>query len=93
MWSVPNVKEMLTKIHVNLLEVYPSKIELKVGEVYSLKNLRVIARHSERSIVAHAPIALSYSQYVLCYDNCNQGWEEIEPRGLLKLKIGITKQT
>ena len=80
MWTVPNIKEMLTNIHVNSLEVYPAKIELKVGEVVSLKNLRVVARDTEGHIVAHAPIALSYSQYVLCYDDCNQGWEEIEPR-------------
>lgn len=38
MWTVITIKEMLTKIHVNSLEVYPPKIELKVGEVYSLKN-------------------------------------------------------
>lgn len=80
MWTVITIKEMLTKIHVNSLEVYPPKIELKVGEVYSLKNLRVTARNADAQIVEHAPIFLAYSQYVLCYDNCNQGWGEIEPR-------------
>lgn len=80
MWTVPTIKEMLTKIHVDSLEAYPSKIELKVGEVYSLKNLRVTARDADGQIVENAPIFLAYSQYVLCYDNCNQGWEEIGPR-------------
>ena len=58
MWTVPKINEMSTNIHVNSLEVYPIKIELKVGEVYSLRNLIVIARDAEGHIVVHAPIAL-----------------------------------
>jgi hypothetical protein len=80
MWTLPVIKEMLTKIHINSMEVHPVKIEIRVGEVYSLKNLRVVARDEDGKIVANTPIALSYSQYVLCYDDCNQGWEEVEPR-------------
>ena len=58
MWTVPDLQEMKTKIHVDSLEVCPSKIELKAGQVYSLKNLRVIARNADGHIVEHAPSSL-----------------------------------
>ena len=80
MWTVPDLKEMRNKIKVKSLEVCPEKIELDVGEMYSLKNLRVIARDANGQIVEHVPISLSYSQWVSCYDDCDQGWEEVEPK-------------
>ncbi len=61
-FTAPELKDLRTRMQVDSLVVHPSRIQIKVGEVFSLQRLIITALDSNKKPVRRVPFSLSYEK-------------------------------
>ncbi len=60
--TAPNLKDLRARMKVDSLVVHPSRIQIKVDEVFSLQKLIITALDSNGSPVRRVPFSLAYEK-------------------------------
>ncbi len=61
-FTAPEIKDLRTRMQVYSLVVHPSRIQIRVGEIFSLQKLIITALDSSGKIVRRVPFSLAYEK-------------------------------
>jgi len=60
--GLAEIREIRARAQIDSLVVHPSKINIRIGQTFSLKNLMVTAFDSNGKVVKHIPFSLAHEK-------------------------------